>query len=366
MNKISSKHFMLFILGVSIISLKTYSSIFVSAGGRDTWISSLLAGGIFICFLFYVIKVCRVSNTFNINEVFFNSLPKIASFILLGIFILALFINAIEAAAVEANVLHTTLFIDTPVWYALIFFITPSLFIFNKKIRTILIFVLVSVFIFIINGVLLFVLSQGYKDINNLLPVFAHGIDSSFFITSILILGGFSTFMIAIPFLKFIDKHENLSKHTFYSGAIAIAFIVISFVGVITAFGPLRAANIFYPEFILSQRIELAGFLEFGELFFITQTVVGFFIKYVISSYSILLILDNYLKNKTIFIGIYTFIVFVLSYYLGSNNFFLYDALKYIQIINLIAFLIIPFIVYSLYYIKIRNKNLNSNKKDIN
>lgn len=364
MNKISSKHFMLFILGVSIISLKTYSSVFISIGGRDTWISSLLAGGVFLLFLISLIKVCRVSNTFNINEVFFSALPKVLAFILLGIFVLALFMNAIEAAAVEANVLHTTLFIDTPVWYALIFFITPSLFIFSKKLRTILIFVLVSSFTFIINGILLFVLSQGYKDINNLLPVFGNGIDSSFFITSILILGGFSTFMIAIPFLKFIDKHEHLSKHTFYSGAITVAFVVISFVGVITAFGPLRAANIFYPEFILSQRIELAGFLEFGELFFITQTVVGFFIKYVISTYSILLILDDYIKNKAIFIGIYTFIAFVLSNYLGLNNFYLYDILKYIQIINLIAFLVIPFIVYSIYYFKVKNRN--STKKDSN
>ncbi len=363
MNKISSKHFMLFILGVSIISLKTYLSVFISIGGRDTWLSSLLAGGIFICFLLYIIKICKVTNTFNINEIFFNALPKVFAFILLGIFILALFVNAIEAAAVDANVIHTTLFIDTPVWYALIFFIAPSLFIFSKKLRTILIFVLVSVFTLIINGILFFILTQSYKDINNLLPVLGNGIKSNFFITGILILGGFSTFMIAIPFLKFIDKHEHLSKHSFYSSVITVAFVVVSFVGVITAFGPLRAANIFYPEFVLSQRIEVAGFLEFGELFFIIQTVVGFFIKYVLCTYSILIILEKYLKNKAIFIGIYTFITFVISNFLSMSNYYLYDILKYIQIINLIAFLIIPFIVYSICYIRIKNKNLHLTKK---
>lgn len=360
MNKISSKHYILFILGVTIISLKTYLSVFINKGGRDTWLSSLLAGIIFISFLLYIINICKGSNTFDINEIFNKSLPKVISYICIGIFVLGLFINAVEAAAVEANVLHSTLFIDTPVWYALIFFIVPSLFIFTKKLRTILIFVLVSVFIFLINGVAFFLLTQGYKDINNLLPVLGTGLSKNFFSTTLLILGGFSTFMIVAPYLKYIDKNEHIRKHSFYAGIIATAFVVISFVGAITAFGPSRAANIFYPEFVLSQRIELAGFLEFGELFFIIQTVIGFFIKYVLATYSILLILEKYIKRKSIFIGIYVFIVFVCANFLGLNNFYLYDLLKYIQIINLVAFILIPFIVFTLYYIKY--KNLNTKK----
>lgn len=360
MNKISSKHYILFILGVTIISLKTYLSVFINKGGRDTWLSSLLAGIIFICFLLYIINICKVTNTFDINIIFNKSLPKVLSFICIGIFIFGLFINAIESAAVEANVLHSTLFIDTPVWYALIFFIIPSLFIFSKKLRTILIFVLVSVFVFLINGIAFFLLTQGYKDINNLLPVLGNGISKNFFSATLLILGGFSAFMIVIPYLKYIDKNEHIKKHSFYAGIIATAFVIISFVGAITAFGPSRAANIFYPDFVLSQRIELAGFLEFGELFFIIQTVIGLFVKYVLATYSILLILEKYIKRKSVFIGIYVFVVFVCANFLGLNNFYLYDLLKYIQIINLVAFVLIPFIVFTLYYIKY--KNLNTKK----
>lgn len=360
MNKISSKHYILFILGVAIISLKTYLSVFINIGGRDTWLSSLLAGFIFICFLLYIINICKRSNTFDINEIFNKSMPKVFSFICVGIFVLGLFINAVESAAVEANVLHSTLFIDTPVWYALMFFIIPSLFIFSKKLRTILIFVLVSVFIFIINGIIFFLLTQTYKDINNLLPVLGNGLSRNFFSATVLILGGFSNFMIVTPYLKYIDKNEHIKKHSFYAGVITIAFVVISFLGAITAFGPSRAANIFYPEFVLSQRIEVAGFLELGELFFIIQTVIGFFTKYVLATYSILLLLEKYIKRKRIFIGIYTFLIFVFANFLGLNNFYLYDLLTYIQIINLIAFIFIPLIVFTLYYIK--NKNLNTKK----
>ncbi|MDV4150009.1 endospore germination permease [Clostridium sp. AL.422] len=363
MKKISSKHFVLFILGVSIVSVKTYMSIFIDVGGRDTWLSSLLASIVFIGCLLCITKIYKSTNASDINEIYFKALPKPFALIFLFIFILALFINSIEAAAVEANVLHTTLFIDTPVWYALIFFIAPTLFIFNKSIRTILIFILVSVSIFIANGFAFFIFSQSYKDINYLLPVFGSGISSKFFITALMILGGLSSFMIAIPFIKFIDKSEHINKHSFYAGTIVIAFIVISFVGAITAFGPLRAANIFYPEFVLSQRIEVAGFLEMGELFFIIQTVIGFFVKYVLSTYAIIIILDRYLKNKPLFIGIYTFIVYVLSNFLGMNNIYLYTILKYIQIVNLIAFIVIPLLVFNIYNLRFRRKKLAEKHK---
>lgn len=364
MNKISSKHFILFIIGVALISVKTYPSIFIDIGGRDTWLASLIASIIFVIFLMYIINICVSTKTFDINDIFSRSMPKVLGIILMLIFVLTLFINAIEAAAVEANVLHSTLFLETPVWYALIFFILPSLFIFNKRVRTILIFVIVSVFVIIINGILFFALSQSYKDINNLLPVLGSGVSLGFTISTVLILGGFSSFMIAIPFLKYIDKFENIRRHTLYAAVITSSFIVISMIGVITAFGPLRSANIFYPEFILGQRIEVAGFLEFGELFFIIQTVLGFFIKYVLATYSILLILGKHIKKKRLFIGIYTFIVFILSNFLGMSNYILYDVLKYLQIVNLFSFVLIPLVVFSAYYIKFKNKEkLSKNSK---
>ena len=42
MNKISVKHFIIFIFGVTYISLKTYPSLFIAQGGRDTWLYSLI------------------------------------------------------------------------------------------------------------------------------------------------------------------------------------------------------------------------------------------------------------------------------------------------------------------------------------
>ncbi|GAB6168139.1 endospore germination permease [Clostridium carnis] len=360
MNKLSSKHFILFIIGVTFISLKTYPSIFIELGGRDTWIAALVASIAFTAYALFVVNVCKTTNTYDFCKIVTNSFSGILGKFLLMIFCINLFLTSIESCAVEANALHSTIFLDTPVWYALIFFLIPSLFLLNKKLRTILIFILVGVFTLLLNSIVLFVLTQRYQEINNLLPVLGKGINNDLIFSALLILGSLSSFVIVLPFMKHVKKYQHIKSHSFYACIITCAIVILSILGVITAFGPIRSSNIFYPEFVLSQRIEVAGFLEFGEMFFIVQIVLGFFIKYILSTYSILLICENIITNKKLFIGIYTFLVFVLSNFLGRNNYILYDILKYAQVINLICYFLIPFIIFITYYIK-NNKKNNSN-----
>jgi spore germination protein (amino acid permease) len=357
MNKISSKHFILFVVGVTLISLKAYPSIFISYGGRDTWLISLIAALIFIAFITYMMNICIKTKTFDIKDIFIQSTPRFISLILILIFTLALFLNAIESASVEINSLHSTIFLDTPVWYALMFFLFPSFFIFNKNIRTILIFVLITVFILLTNGVIFLALTQPYKEINNLLPIFGKGLSRGHITALLSILGALSSCMIVMPFLKHIEDHQNLRKNTLYAGGIVLVFVVLSFIGVISAFGPERAESIFYPEFILGQRIKIGDFIEFGEMFFINQVVIGYFIKYVLCTYSLLILHAKYIKNKPLFIGIYSFLVFVISTFTGQNNYFLYFILDKLQLINLVVFFIIPLIIFTIYGLKNRNKD---------
>lgn len=147
MNKLSSKHFILFIIGATLISLKTYPSLFISIGGRDTWLCALVASIIFILYVYYIMNICKNTDTYDIKLIFTSSLSKTLGKILLFIFSINLFLSALESAAIEANALHSTFFIESPVWYALIFFLLPSIFLLNKNVRTIVIFVLVGVWI---------------------------------------------------------------------------------------------------------------------------------------------------------------------------------------------------------------------------
>ena len=72
MDKLSSKHFMFFILGCSMIALRSYSSIFVRLGGRDTWILAFFASIVFIVITMYLLNICIKSQTFNIKDIFFS------------------------------------------------------------------------------------------------------------------------------------------------------------------------------------------------------------------------------------------------------------------------------------------------------
>ena len=67
MNKLSAKHFILFVFGVTYISFKTYPSLFIAEGGRDTWLYTLiiyLIGMLLILISVYIYKILPVTFTF--------------------------------------------------------------------------------------------------------------------------------------------------------------------------------------------------------------------------------------------------------------------------------------------------------------
>lgn len=122
MDKLSSKHFMFFILGCSMIALRSYSSIFVRLGGRDTWILAFFASIVFIVITMYLLNICIKSQTFNIKDIFFSSSNWLGQ-IYMFIFAVGLFSCAVESASVEASSIHTNFFLSTPNWYCLLFLI---------------------------------------------------------------------------------------------------------------------------------------------------------------------------------------------------------------------------------------------------
>lgn len=43
MDKLNTKHLMFIIWGTSIVAMKTYPNVFIINGGRDSWISVIIA-----------------------------------------------------------------------------------------------------------------------------------------------------------------------------------------------------------------------------------------------------------------------------------------------------------------------------------
>jgi hypothetical protein len=70
MEKLNTKHLMFIIWGTSIISMKTYPNIFIVNGGRDSWISVIIASILMFLYFIYIIFVCNKSNCYSMNEIY--------------------------------------------------------------------------------------------------------------------------------------------------------------------------------------------------------------------------------------------------------------------------------------------------------
>ena len=354
MNKMTAKHFTLFIIGAILISSKTYSSLFISIGGRDTWISFIIAFIIFMLFAMFIVHIIDSKKPLNINSVFIDGLNKPLGNLFLLLFALGLFLNAVESASVEANCMRTNFFQDTPIWYILIFFLLPSLYIIGKKFNTLLIFIIISVSFLAFNGISILLLVEKYKNVQYLLPVLKNSLSKEVIYAALLLLGALSAFSIVLPYIKFITEKRKMKKHT------AIVLLLCGFISlysimtVIVIFGPVRGANLFYPEASASQLVQLGGFLEFGELSFVFQTILGFFIKYILCTYGIYTIYEKHFKNNKPFVIIYTLSIFICYSIIGSNNYYLFQILKYYQIANIILLFIVPLLAFTAY--NMRNK----------
>ena len=172
--------------------------------------------------------------------------------------------------------------------------------------------------------------------------------------TIILILGSLSSICISLPYLKLLSSKKGLVKHSTIALIICFSIIVSSLISTISFFGPVRAGNIFYPEFVQSQRVQIADFLEFGELFYIFKNVCMWFIKYILASYSIILLFKDIINNKKIFIIIYSFVVFIVSWYI-TKSISLFQWLKILQLCLFLTLLITP-IRFTIY--KFKNNKL--------
>lgn len=352
MNKLSTKHFMFFIFCTMVVSLRIYSSVFISEGERNTWIIALFSGILIVLCYLYILEISSYTNTLSINLIYNNSYPKFLSNILLCTFIIGLFVTSVESISSYASSTHTNLFMETPIWFCILFMLVPSCYILTRKFNSILIIVIITGIIAIIGDIIYLALIIKYIDFTKLLPIGNNIFNYDSLKCFFLILGSMSSVMITLPILNYLNDTKHLIKHSFISTLLCIILIDVSLITLIAFFGPQRSANIFYPEYLQSQRIQVVNFIEFGEIFYIFRSVCMFFAKYLISSFGILTILKNKIKNKTLFICLYNIIVFCVSIYLTKDQYIFFNNLNFIQYILIGTFLVIPLITYSIFYIK--------------
>ncbi|MBZ9689080.1 endospore germination permease [Clostridium estertheticum] len=360
MDKLNTKHLMFIIWGTSIVAMKTYPNVFIVNGGRDSWISVIIASIILFFYFIFLLFVCKKSNCYNMDEIYHKALGKTIGDIFLILFIITLIISLIESSSVEANALHLNMLSDTPTWFFLLFILVPAIYITKKGTRAITIVTIIGICLIMLAGINLAILTAKYKKFNYLLPIMADGVTPSFLLSVIKALGCYGSIAICIPFLSRVTNKSKITKHCIIAILIVIQMEIVANIGILSTFGIARVLSINYPKLIQTQLVAYFSFLEGGEFFVMLQMVGGWFIKYVLTLNAILILLKKLSFFNKYWIYIITLFVFIISYFISAKVILLYKFLNIYVYLSVVCFILIPTIIFSVFYIKTIKNNRNN------
>lgn len=365
MDKLNQKHLMFIIWGTSIVALKTYPNVYISSAGRDSWISVIIASIIFLLYFIYILFVCKKTNCYDMDEIYRNALGKTMGDIFLILFIISLIISLIESSSVEANAMHVNMLADTPPWFFLLFIIIPGIYIAKKGTRSMVIVSIIGITLIMLAGINLGILTTKYKKSDYLLPIMADGVTIPFIMSIIKALGCYGGIAICIPFLSQLTSKSKITRYSVIAMLVVIQMEIVSAIGTLTTFSVSRALRINYPKLVQTQLVSYFDFLEFGEFYVMLQMVGGWFIKYILALGAILILLKKISFFNKYMIYIISLFVFIVSFFISAKVITLYKFLEVYVYFSVVTFMLIPAIIFTLFYLKRKNSNklLQANMK---
>jgi len=206
-------------------------------------------------------------------------------------------------------------------------------------------------------GVNLAILTAKYKKLSYLLPIMENGITHSFILSVIKALGCYGSIAICIPFFSRLVNKSKILKHSIIALLIVIQMEIFANIGILTTFDVTRVLHITYPKLIQTQLVSYFDFLEIGEFFVMLQMVGGWFIKYVLALNAILILLKklSFLNKYSLYI--ITLFVFIISYFISAKVLLLYSFLNIYVYFSVVCFILIPTIIFTIFYFKTTRKS---------
>ncbi|PKM95489.1 MAG: spore gernimation protein [Firmicutes bacterium HGW-Firmicutes-1] len=352
MDKFTSKHLGFVIVGVAVVSLKSYPSLFTRNGGRDTWIAMGVGCILSLFYLLFMLHIFKKSNYLSLVDIYTAAVGKWIGRLFLFLFIGTIFLTLVESASVEANSMHTNMLLGTPSWMLLLFFIPPALYTVKKGIASIMTITLISMVLVSLSGINLSILTASYKHFNYILPILENGVTKGLILSMLQILGVYGCVSIIFPYITDIKDRKHMIKHQMIAMIFVIQMEFVAMAGVIMTFNIDLLNTMSYPKLLQTQLISQYQFLEFGELFVMLQMVGGWFIKYVLSFVALVKLIES-IKLEIKYLSYWVSVLcFVCSSFISRNLFLLFEFLNYYSYICLINFIIIPFLIFMIYALR--------------
>lgn len=352
MDKISAKHLFFIICAITIVSLKTYPTIFIRDAKRDSWIVVIVASLIILFLFIFMLKTSLKTNTFDFYDIYTSSFGKILGTILYFLFVFSLFLTLVECAGIESSSMHTNIILDTPTWYIALFIVFTAIYPVKKGTRSILAVTIIGIVLMILAGINLAILTSSYKNYKYLFPILENGLNKNHFLALLKILGLYAHIVIFFPYLKLVHNKNKIFKVSIWSLLFIIQMQIVATIGTLSTFDINHAKNLIYPKLLQTQLISYWRFIESGEFFVMLQTVGGWYVKYVL----VLNILNKsfeklFTKNKYL-IYIISILTYILTSFLTQKLLIFFSFLNFFSILSFINFLLIPFIAFVILHFK--------------
>ena len=300
------------LLAMTFIGLKNHVTIIpplLIHVGRDGWISVLMAALFLLPWLFVPSYLHKKTNQENLMELLKQTLGKKIANTFLVVFGLILIILAAFTMREVLQWINATFLTETPVFILLIIYTVLCILLACTNLQTIVIANAFTLFGVVVFGFFVAITNLQVKDYNLLRPFFEHGYEP--------VLKGMiypaSGFVEVILFL-FIQHKINGEMRTIHY--LVIVGILTSltlgpYIGAITEFGPVEAANQRYPAYEEWGLVSIGRYIEHLDFLSIYQWLTGVFIRVGFILYIVTLLFNIERKTKAIWIRIVPFFFIV-------------------------------------------------------
>lgn len=351
---LNSKHLMFIVAGLSIVSVKTYPTIFIRLAGRDTWLAVAVAMLVILMYISYMIWICKKKNCYSMVRIYRTALGLSWGNAMIIFFLLSVILSLVECASVEPSAMHENFLLKTPIVTFIAVLMIVGMYIATRGYQAVITTTLIHVVGIATSGMGLFVLVSTYKNYDYLFPVMADGITFEFLLAVIKLIGAYGSITIILPFLSQVYDKENILKYIIIGTLFVAQNQIVSMIGTITTFSLPWLNIMFYPKLLQTQLVSQFDFMEAGELFVMYQLVGGWLIKYILCFFVAMTLLRLIGKKKNYSSWAISVIIFLTAQYLANNLFMMFDLLEYFLYISFVNLVIVPGVIFTVFLLKDR------------
>jgi spore germination protein (amino acid permease) len=265
---------------MTVIGLKTHVSVLppiLDVGGRDGWLSVILAGAIVFPWLLLLVIITKKMNGRPFIKVIEEKKGSVFTFIIKMIVAVQVFLLAAFSMVEMLQWVHTTFLPNTPMPAVFVVYFLLCILIAIQGLQTIIIANVIVLFISIILGFFIAFVNIPVKDYSLLLPVLENGINPVL-MAVIFPMAGFMELLLLI-FIQHHVKSRIQFKHFALMLILLMGLTIGPLVGAIVEFGPNEAAKQRYPAFEEWALASIGEFIDHMDFFAIYQWMTGAFIR---------------------------------------------------------------------------------------